>query len=61
MFNTQPSCLMRLAADGIVFAANDGALALLGVKSEAGVLGQRFTAWLPPDERRAVGRSAPVC
>ena len=50
MFNTQPSCLMRLAADGTVFAANDGALALLGVKSAAGVLGQRFTAWLPPDE-----------
>ena len=41
---------MRLAADGTVFAANDGALALLGVKSAAGVLGQRFTAWLPPDE-----------
>jgi PAS domain-containing protein len=50
MFNTQPSCLMRLAADGTVFAANDGVLALLGVKSAAGVLGQRFTAWLPPDE-----------
>ena len=41
---------MRLAADGTVFAANDGALALLGVKSAARALGQRFTAWLPPDE-----------
>ena len=50
MFNTQPSCLMRLAADGTVFAANDAALALLGVKSAAKALGQSFTTWLPQDQ-----------
>ena len=44
------SCLLRLAADGTVFAVNDGALALLGVKSAARALGHSFTAWLPPDE-----------
>jgi hypothetical protein len=33
-----------------VFAVSDGALGLLGVKSAARVLGQRFTAWLPQDQ-----------
>jgi PAS domain S-box-containing protein len=42
---------MRLAADGTVFAANDAALALLGVTSAAKALGQSFTQWLPPDEQ----------
>ena len=50
VLDTQPSCLMRLAADGTVFAANDAALALLGVKATAEALGQRFTRWLPPDQ-----------
>jgi hypothetical protein len=48
--DARPSCLMRLAADGTVFAANDAALALLGVTSAANALGQRFTNWLPADE-----------
>lgn len=42
--------MMRLAADGRVSAANEGALALLGLKSVARALGQSFTAWLPPHE-----------
>jgi PAS domain S-box-containing protein len=50
VLDTQPSCLMRLAADGTVFAANNAALALLGVKAAAQALGQRFTRWLPPDQ-----------
>jgi PAS domain-containing protein len=50
VLDTQPSCLMRLAADGTVFAANDAALALLGVTSAAKALGQSFTNWLPADE-----------
>jgi PAS domain-containing protein len=50
VLDTQPSCLMRLAADGTVFAANDAALALLGVTSAARALGQSFTNWLPADE-----------
>jgi hypothetical protein len=33
-----------------VFAANDAALALLGVKATAQALGQRFTRWLPPEQ-----------
>ena len=48
--DVQLSCLLRLAADGTVFAANDGALALLGATSAARALGQHFTAWLPQDQ-----------
>jgi PAS domain-containing protein len=48
-----PSCLMRLAADGMVLAANDAALMLLGAKTRAQALGQNFTKWLPPDQHEA--------
>jgi DNA repair exonuclease SbcCD ATPase subunit len=42
---------MRLAADGTVLAANDAALALLGVTSGAQALGRSFSSWIPPDQR----------
>ena len=51
LLDTQPVCLMRLAADGTVLAANDAALALLGVTSGAGALGRNFAHWVPPDQR----------
>jgi PAS domain S-box-containing protein len=51
LLDTQPVCLMRLAADGTVLAANDAALALLGVASGAGALGRNFANWVPSDQR----------
>jgi hypothetical protein len=49
LLDTQPSCLLRLGADGVVLAANDAALTLLGMASHAQALGRDFAAWLPPD------------
>jgi PAS domain-containing protein len=51
LLDTQPSCLMRLGADGTVLAANDAALKLIGVTSGAQVLGRDFSAWVPSDQR----------
>jgi len=51
VLDTQPVCLIRLAADGTVLAANDAALMLLGVTSGAQALGRDFTAWIQPDQR----------
>ena len=51
LLDTQPGCLMRLGADGTVLAANDAALALLGVTSGAQALGRDFADWVPPDQR----------
>jgi hypothetical protein len=51
LLDTQPSCLMRLGADGTVLAANDAALMLLGVQSGAQALGRDFSAWVPMDQR----------
>ena len=39
----QPSCLLRVAADGLVLAANDAALALLGAEAHPQVLGKPLT------------------
>ena len=51
LLDTQPSCLMRLAADGTVLAANDAALKLIGVTSGAQALGRDFSTWVPSDQR----------
>jgi len=51
LLDTQPSCLMRLGADGTVLAANDAALKLIGVTSGAQVLGRDFSVWVPLDQR----------
>jgi len=51
LLDTQPSCLMRLGADGTILAANNAALSLIGVTSGAQVLGRDFSAWMPPDQR----------
>jgi hypothetical protein len=50
LLDIQPACLMRLGADGTVLAANDAALAMLGVKSGAQALGRDFSAWVPEDQ-----------
>ena len=51
LLDIQPVCLMRIAADGTVLAANDAALALLGVMSGAQALGRDFLNWVPADQR----------
>jgi len=51
LLDIQPSCLLRLGADGTVLAANDAALALLGATSGAQALGRDFTAWVPLFQR----------
>ena len=51
LLDIQPSCLLRLGADGTVLAANDAALALLGATSGAQALGRDFTAWVPLYQR----------
>jgi hypothetical protein len=51
LLDIQPSCLLRLGADGTVLAANDAALALLGATSGAQALGRDFTAWVPMYQR----------
>ena len=44
----QPACLMRVATDGPVLAANDAALALLGADKPSQVLGKALTGFLVP-------------
>ena len=51
LLDVQPSCLMRLGADGVVLAANDAALMLLGIVSHAHALGKDFATWIPIDQR----------
>jgi hypothetical protein len=50
LLDIQPGCLVRLAADGTVLAANDAALMLLGERSRAEALGRDFALWIPPDQ-----------
>jgi hypothetical protein len=49
LLDIQPGCLLRVGADGMVLAANDAALMLLGERSPAEALGRDFTLWIPRD------------
>jgi PAS domain S-box-containing protein len=51
LLDIQPGCLLRLAEDGTVLAANDAGLMLLGDRSRAEALGHDFASWIPPDEQ----------
>ena len=51
LLDIQPSCLMRIAADGLVLAANEAALKLLGIESLGQALGMDFSAWILPEQR----------
>jgi len=42
---------MRLGEGGVVLAANDAALMLLGMQSGQQALGRAFAAWIPPEQR----------
>jgi PAS domain S-box-containing protein len=50
LLDKQPSCLMRVGADGELLAANDASLRLLGVESLGDALGKPINRWLPPDQ-----------
>jgi hypothetical protein len=50
LLDIQPGCLLRLGADGMLLAASDAALALLGVASGAPALGRDFATWIRPDQ-----------
>jgi hypothetical protein len=51
LLDAQPSCLLRVAADGTVLAANDAARMLLGVASLAETLGRDIADWIREDQR----------
>ncbi|GAC1457052.1 MAG: hypothetical protein PVSMB1_06790 [Gemmatimonadaceae bacterium] len=46
LIETQPFCIMRIALDGVLLAANDAALALLGAREPDQVLGTALTVWM---------------
>jgi PAS domain-containing protein len=49
LLDKQPSCVMRVAADGRLLAVNDAALSLLGARALVDVLGTMFTERLHGD------------
>lgn len=59
---TQPVCLIRVAADGTLCAVNEAARSMLGCESLAQALGQNLSDFLPVDQRNVfcsfIGRVA---
>jgi PAS fold len=49
VLDTQPACLMRVGTDGCLLAANDAALALLGVEDRNVALGATLMTWMAPE------------
>src|SRR5262245_55609637 len=49
VLDTQPACLMRAGIDGCLLAANDAALALLGVTDRSAALGATLMTWVAPE------------
>lgn len=49
----QPGCLMRVGTDGLILAANDAALGLLGAQQPAQVLGSLLTTWIDQAHQEA--------
>src|SRR5262245_27227535 len=43
-------CLLRLGTDGVVLAANEATLFLVGADSLDEMLGKNFTAWIAPEQ-----------
>jgi chromosome segregation ATPase len=46
ILDKQPACLMRIGIDGLILAANDAAIELLGAKQPAQVLGGSLMSWI---------------
>ena len=51
LIEKQPSCLMRVNMDGVLLAANDAALSLLGASDTIQVLGKPLTEWVVPEHQ----------
>lgn len=51
LIEKQPSCLMRVNLDGVLLAANDAALSLLGASETLQVLGKPLTEWVVPEHQ----------
>src|SRR5262245_60745267 len=49
----QPACLFRVGVDGVILAANDAGLGLLGAQQPAQVLGGSLTTWIMPAHHKA--------
>jgi PAS domain S-box-containing protein len=49
----QPACLFRVGVDGLILAANDAGLGLLGANQPAQVLGGLLTTWIMPAHHAA--------
>jgi PAS domain S-box-containing protein len=46
LLEKQPACLLRVGLDGLLLAANDAALSLLGAEALPQVLGRHLTDWI---------------
>jgi PAS domain S-box-containing protein len=53
ILDKQPACLMRVGIDGLILAANDAALELLGAETPAQVLGGSLMTWIVPAHQDA--------
>jgi hypothetical protein len=51
LIERQPTCVLRVALDGVILAANDAALGQLGASQLGQALGHRFTQWMLPGHR----------
>ncbi len=49
LIEKQPGCLMRVDLQGVLLAANDAALSLLGASETIQVLGKPLTEWVVPE------------
>ncbi|MCM3880836.1 MAG: PAS domain-containing protein [Vicinamibacterales bacterium] len=49
----QPACLFRVGVDGLILAANDAGLGLLGANQPAQILGGLLTTWIMPAHHAA--------
>jgi hypothetical protein len=52
LLEKQPSCFMRVGLDGLLLAANDVALGLLGAEDHGQVLGSLLTTWIVPEHQQ---------
>ncbi len=51
LIERQPTCVLRVALDGVILAANGAALRQLGASHLGQALGHRFTQWMLPHHR----------
>ncbi len=52
IIESQPVCLIRVAADGTLYAANEAARTMLGCESPDEVIGQRLSRFVAEDQQK---------